>query len=140
MKTVFADTGFWVALVWEDDPYHDRAVAIRDQLGPVMVVTSDLVLNELLNFFTKMGSEARRAAVQMVERIEVMRNCVVQPNTRELFDAAIRLYGNRLDKEWSHTDCASMLIMERRNITEALAHDYHFEQRGFRALLREAAE
>jgi predicted nucleic acid-binding protein len=42
----------------------------------------------------------------------------------------------RADKEWSLTDCASFKIMKARGITEALAHDHHFEQAGFTALLR----
>ena len=41
------------------------------------------------------------------------------------------------DQTWSLTDCASFLVMEERNITEALAYDPDFEQAGFTALLRE---
>ena len=37
---------------------------------------------------------------------------------------------------WILTDCASFLVMEERNITEALAYDRDFEQAGFTALLR----
>jgi predicted nucleic acid-binding protein len=40
------------------------------------------------------------------------------------------------DKEWSLTDCASFEIMRERGLTEALAHDQHFVQAGFVALLR----
>jgi predicted nucleic acid-binding protein len=38
---------------------------------------------------------------------------------------------------WSLTDCASFVIMDQRQIAEALTHDRHFEQRGYRALLRD---
>jgi predicted nucleic acid-binding protein len=44
-----------------------------------------------------------------------------------------------LDKDWSVTDCASFVIMDHRRIVEALTHDHHFEQKGYRALLRESA-
>lgn len=35
-------------------------------------------------------------------------------------------------------DCASFLVMEELDITEALAYDRDFEQAGFVALLRES--
>jgi uncharacterized protein len=34
------------------------------------------------------------------------------------------------------TGCISFLVMEERNITEALTADQHFEQAGFVALLK----
>ena len=34
------------------------------------------------------------------------------------------------DKEWSFTDCASKVIMEKLGITEAFAFDQHFRQFG----------
>ena len=46
-------------------------------------------------------------------------------------------YASRSDQRWSLTDCASFLVMEERNISEALAYDRDFEQAGFSALLRE---
>jgi predicted nucleic acid-binding protein len=61
----------------------------------------------------------------------------VVPQTPELFRDALALYGDRVDQSWSLTDCASFLIMEQRQITEALTHDRHFEQRGYSALLRD---
>jgi type I restriction enzyme R subunit len=63
-------------------------------------------------------------------------NITVVPQTRDLFRRAVDRYENRGDKEWSLTDCASFLVMEELGIKEALAHDHHFEQAGFTALLR----
>ena len=54
----------------------------------------------------------------------------------QLFRGALDLYRDRLDKQWSLTDCVSFRIMEQQHIGEALTHDRHFEQFGFRALLR----
>jgi hypothetical protein len=56
--------------------------------------------------------------------------------SRQLFERSLERYGSRLDKAWSLTDCASFLIMEDQQIVAALAHDQHFEQAGFQALLR----
>lgn len=43
---------------------------------------------------------------------------------------------NRLDREWSITDCASFLVMEQYGIREALTSNRHFEQAGFAVRLR----
>jgi predicted nucleic acid-binding protein len=48
----------------------------------------------------------------------------------------LELHSRRADKEWSLTDCISFFVMQERGIHQALAHDHHFEQAGFEALLR----
>jgi len=49
----------------------------------------------------------------------------------------LALFGSRLDKDWSLTDCISFEVMSSYGITEALTGDHHFTQAGFRALLLE---
>jgi hypothetical protein len=46
------------------------------------------------------------------------------------------LYENRLDKDWSLTDCVSVTVMTQRGLSEALTADHHFEQAGFRAVFK----
>ncbi|HUY32314.1 MAG TPA: hypothetical protein VMV69_06000 [Pirellulales bacterium] len=53
-----------------------------------------------------------------------------------LDDAAWELWRTRLDKEWSLVDCVSFVVMQQRNLTEALTTDHHFEQAGFVRLLK----
>lgn len=60
---------------------------------------------------------------------------ILGPNER-LYDAGIDLYRARPDKDWSLTDCISFVVMQVRGITDALTGDLHFEQAGFRALLK----
>ena len=71
---------------------------------------------------------------------EVMTGPVFEyvPASHALFEAGLRLHRDRPDKEWSLTDCISFHLMRERGVTRALAYDIHFEQAGFRALLREA--
>ena len=52
--------------------------------------------------------------------------------TPELYAKGWELYSNRLDKDWGVIDCISFVIMEERNLTEALTSDHHFEQSGSR--------
>jgi hypothetical protein len=42
-----------------------------------------------------------------------------------------------LDKEWSLTDCISMVVMQEQGISEAVTADHHFAQAGYRASLLE---
>ena len=48
---------------------------------------------------------------------------------------ALGLLQSQLDKSYSLCDAVSFVLMRRRNITDALTTDRHFEQAGFRRLL-----
>ena len=61
---------------------------------------------------------------------------IVLPDS-DLFERGIDLFSRRPDKAWSLTDCISFVVMTDRGLTEALTGDRHFEQAGFRALLRQ---
>lgn len=56
---------------------------------------------------------------------------------QQLYTRAFQLYRQRLDKEWGLIDCVSFIVMQDRGIIAALTTDEHFQQAGFRALLRE---
>jgi len=57
--------------------------------------------------------------------------------SEEFYVRAFKLYRDRMDKEWGLVDCVSFVVMSDREITDALTTDIHFQQAGFRALLRE---
>jgi predicted nucleic acid-binding protein len=137
MRAVFADSGYWVAIANSKDNLHTRAVAAAERLGECRIVTSEMVLVEFLNGFAECGSHLRTKAAELVLAVTADPDIEVVPQTPELFQDALALYQDRVDKSWSLTDCASFLIMDRRQIREALTHDRHFEQRGYRALLRD---
>jgi hypothetical protein len=40
------------------------------------------------------------------------------------------------DRDWPLTDCISFVVMEEEQIREALTGGPHFEQAGFKALLK----
>ncbi len=136
MRLVFADAGYWIALWHPRDTLHQRAMAVTKNLGAAAVVTTQLVLVEALDAMAGMGEFRRRFAAQMVQRLEDSPDVEIVPQTDAQFRAAVERYVGRPDQRWSLTDCASFLVMEERNITEALAHDRDFEQAGFTALLR----
>lgn len=134
MKVVFADTGFWIARLNPRDALHQRATEVAQALGAIRLLTSEMVLCEFLGY--PWPEPLRSKAVAAVQTIVADPNVEVVPQTSIQFRAAFELYAERPDKSWSLTDCASFNLMRQRGITEALAHDRHFDQAGFVALLR----
>lgn len=130
MRTVFADTHYWIALAVPVDEWHDRALEVSKSLYPVRLVTTDEILVEFLNYFSGRGAETRRMAVKLVKSISSDVNIQVIPQTRESFFAGLKLYEERSDKGYSLTDCISLNVMNTQQIPEALTHDNHFGQEG----------
>ncbi|PSB24620.1 type II toxin-antitoxin system VapC family toxin [Stenomitos frigidus] len=136
MRTIFADAGYWIALVNPADDLHHHAAVVSASLAPLKLVTSEMVLTEVLNSFSRKGLGLRKTTVALMQDIRTDSAIEVVPQTSELFNNALTFYEERLDQAWSHTDCASFLTMQQQKLLEALTHDKHFEQAGFIALLR----
>jgi uncharacterized protein len=137
MRIVFADTCYWVALLHPRDYLHTIAKNLSAQLGTCRIVTSEMILVESLNGLGGFGISMLQQAVEAVKSLLANPNVDVLSQTSLQFRKALERYGERLDKDWSLTDCGSFFIMEDRNLSDALADEHHFEQAGFRALLRE---
>jgi predicted nucleic acid-binding protein len=135
MKEVFADTSFWIALLNEDDEYHQKAHALQQSYSKALTVTTDEVLTEFLAYFSGRGTEARRSAAEFVRTLLNHANVAVLPQSRESFLAGLALYEARSDKEYSLTDCISMRTMQQRGCVEALTTDRHFLQEGLHRLM-----
>ncbi len=136
MSAVFADSGFWIALLDPDDDLHPYAMTRFVTHEDDDIVTSQMVLLEVLAFFSNDGAASREDASALVRRILNSADIEVVPMTDGQFRSALERYENRLDQSWSLVDCASFLVMEERGITDALAYDRDFAQAGFVALLR----
>ena len=61
MERVFADTGYWIALLNPRDDLHQKASATSRDYTPNQIVTSEMVLTEFLNSFSDLiaSSESR---------------------------------------------------------------------------------
>ena len=98
-------------------------------------MTTDVVLMELLTSLSY-DPNFRKKTTKAVRSIMSNPNISVIPQTRSLFFQGLDRYEKRLDKKYSLQDCISMVIMEKKSITEVLTSDRHFEQEGFTALLK----
>jgi predicted nucleic acid-binding protein len=79
----------------------------------------------------------RELFVQFVDRLSGQSQWETIAASPKLFSAGLELFRSRRDKEWSLTDCMSFVVMRERGITDALTNHHHFEQAGFRILLKE---
>lgn len=135
MKAVFADTSYYVALLGPRDAHHERAVAWNERLLGQVVVT-EYVLVELGSALS--GLPDRHLFVPFIEELLKDPGTVFVPASAALLRQGLALFAARPDKEWSLVDCISFSVMKQRRLKDALTTDHHFEQAGFRALLREA--
>jgi predicted nucleic acid-binding protein len=131
MTEVFADAFYYIALLNSSDRFHAAAVQATQSLGSSLVTTGWV----LMKVADALSSPAvRRRTHQFLQQVIVDANTRVVVEHLPWFDRGMRLYGNRLDKSWSLTDCISFEVMAERGIVEALTGDHHFVQAGFRAL------
>ena len=133
MRAVFADTFYYVALLNTRDMWHERVTELSQTLSQ-RVYTTAWVLTEVADGLTTPGQ--RRGFLTLLASLRRARGCVIVPAAERLFEAGLDLYGQRLDKQWSLTDCISFVVMRENGITDALTGDHHFEQAGFRILLK----
>lgn len=136
MRTIFADTFYWIALANPNDDWHDTVEAVSRTLNPFQLVTTDEVLGEFLTFFSGQGPVMREKAALMVRRVMRNPNARTVPQTRSSFERALRLYESRRDKAFSLTDCSSMECMREHGLHEVLTNDHHFEQESFTILCK----
>lgn len=132
---VFADTFYWIALLYRRDPWHLPVTAFSQTLVDTdRVVTTDAVLTEMLAAFSAAGARLRDEAVFLVDGLLHDPQVRVVESTRALFLAGLSLYRARPDKAYSLTDCMSMEVMRREGLTDVLTNDRHFTQEGFQIL------
>jgi uncharacterized protein len=132
VSVVFADTSFYLALLRQDDPAHERALAAVRINRPI--ITSEFIVLEL-------GNACARATdhydfLALIEGIRASARVSIIPLDSKLLNRGLQLMKSRADKDWSLTDCVSFSIMQESGLHEALTCDQHFEQAGFVALLK----
>ena len=130
---VFADTFHFLALLDASDAAHQAAIEASCAVGRTFV-TTEFVLLELADALARPADRPEFLAVH--EALLADPKFHIVPASTELFARGIKLYSQRMDKEWSLTDCISFVVMQDDDLTGALTADRHFDQAGFTALLK----
>jgi hypothetical protein len=122
-----------LALLVPRDELHRRAEAWALTVAEPLI-TTEYVLCELVNSLS--APVDRPKAHAAIGEILASASWELVHSTPQLFSEGLSLHQQRVDKNWSLTDCLSFIVMEQRNVRQALAFDCHFEQAGYDALLR----
>lgn len=129
---MFIDTSGLLCLHHRRELQHDEAVQYWDERTNLL--THSYVLAEFVAL-----ADSRRLPRQPA--LEFVYDLVDHPSVEVVYvETALHRQGiefllQRLDKRWSLCDAVSFVLMQRRNLTEALTTDHHFEQAGFVRLL-----
>ena len=130
---VFADTWFFLAILNRDDPGHAQAAQLSRGDHRHRITTA-WVLTKVADALSRTAN--RGTFGQFYDWITHHPDFTVLPASQDLFEQGIHLYRYRRDKNWPLTDCISFVVMEDEGVQDAFTGDKHFEQAGFRALLK----
>jgi len=133
MRSVFADTFYYLALLSVEDAWHGRAEKLAESLEAPTVTTA-WVLTEVADAFS--DAPQRGSFLRLLKALREDPDCWIVPASQELFELGVELFAQRPDKDWSLTDCISFVLMRQQGISEALTADRHFEQAGFTIFLK----
>lgn len=133
MSGIFADSVFFIALLNRTDQYHASAKEAVSSIS-LGLVTTGWILVEVAN---ALGTPPFRGLVhRFLLEMAADQNLKIIPADSDWYERGLALYGTRPDKSWSLTDCISFEVMDSLGMRDALTADHHFEQAGFRALLK----
>ena len=133
MRAVFADTFYFHALLDRRDAMHARAI-MESRVPQRKFVTTEAVLMELGDALNL--PEERGEFTAIVEMVRKSAAWDLVPASPVLFQSGLDIFRRHSDKAWQMTDCISIAVMRRHHLREVLTGDAHFEQAGFKALLR----
>lgn len=134
MKALFVDTAGWMACADAADAAHRRACAARDAALEAghLLVTTDFVVDETLTLIrVRLGIAAAEAWWAQVDGSSRVRHETIDALRAE---KARAVFFRHQGKDYSFTDCTSLVVMRELKLKEALTTDRHFRQMGFHVL------
>jgi len=134
----FVDTSGWAAWADRHEQFHAQATQAVDDTWRQggRVVTTNWVLVELSALLTRPLRLPKPRQIQLLRDIRSDPGVTVVAVDAPLESLAWQLWEARTDKDWTLTDCASFVVMQQRQLTEAITADHHFEQAGFLRILK----
>lgn len=136
MTRLFLDTSYAIALAAPSDRLHHQAQELWGEIERtrMRIITTRAILLEIGNALSK--PKQRKIAAELLGSLDRDSRVDVVPLSEELYKRGLELFRRRPDKSWGLVDCISFEVMREHAINDSLTSDGHFEQAGFRALLR----
>ena len=132
----FIDTSGFYSILVRRDHMHVHAAEFMAQAARDRhrLVTTDYVLDESVTLLKARGHA--RLIAPLFESIDASAAIRIEWTTPERFKETRSFCLRHSDKAWSFTDCLSFVVMQAHGLPAALTSDVHFEQAGFRVLLK----
>ena len=130
---MFLDTSGLFRLFHRSEDGHAEANELFDSAG--WALTHSYVLAEFVALATARGVP-RREALAALDALLTIAYIEVVWVDESLHRRAMALLHQRIDKTYSLCDAVSFVVMKQRDLSDALTTDRHFEQEGFRKLLK----
>jgi len=131
LNSLFMDTGFLIALVNENDQYHQKALRLADKFEGFPTVITDAVLLEIGNALAK---NFKQQATEIINDFYSSPEVTIIHLNPIFFKKGLELYQSYQDKTWGLVDCTSFVVMREMGISDVLTFDKHFAQAGFNIL------
>ncbi|MBN3892738.1 MAG: type II toxin-antitoxin system VapC family toxin [Nostoc sp. JL31] len=124
----FVDTSAWFASIVPSDTEHQAAsLWVNQNIQPLL--TTDYVVDETLTLLRTRGETLR--AISLGEAFFSDNLTTIYYLTEENIRQTWQIFRQFSDKNWSFTDCASRVVMNKFHLTQAFTFDHHFRQFGF---------
>lgn len=124
---IFVDTGAWLAASVPSDANHPAASHwLTGNAEPLL--TTDYVVDETLTLLRARGERTR--SLLLGEKFFNGHLAEIYVLTEADTVLAWEVFKGFNDKDWSFTDCASKVVIERFGVRQAFAFDHHFKQFG----------
>lgn len=130
---MFLDTSGLFCCHHTGDPLHGEAARLFRAVGRQL--THGYILAELISLGLARGLP-QTTTLGFVRSLRKNPRVDVVWVSESLHEEGMRLLAARPDKEYSLCDAISFVLMRQAGITDALTTDHHFEQEGFRWLLK----
>lgn len=140
-EQLLLDTTYVQALLNRRDQHHQKAKQLLPRVRVAsLVLITEAVLLEIGNALRAV--KHRKAAARFIKGCydDSDPNLRVVPTDTRLIKRSLELFESRPDKDWSLTDCISFVVMQDRNIRDAVTADGNFLQASYRALMVENGE
>jgi predicted nucleic acid-binding protein len=95
VSEIFADSFYWIALANPADEWHQMATNFSRTNTEAMLITTDEVLSEFLNYYSAAGERKRTVVANMFEETMNHPRVLVLPQTRESLLRGFALYKAR---------------------------------------------
>lgn len=125
-RHIFVNTSGWLALYNPNDPHHEAAVHLWEDLSgqPVRLATTDYVLDQVYTVLKMFGSlHAAQAVHDLVSSSQLIRLFLVDS---VIFDRAWRIFLNDEQPHWTFTDCINYAVIQYLGVTEVFTFDHSF--------------